>query len=242
MTKKIDVKNLIFCAIAFVVIPVLIAVGIVFFHDTNYAVIMVAIAVLCNLPFLLSFEKSKTTTREIVLIAVMVALTVVSRLIFAPIPSFKPVTAMVIITGVAYGAKAGYITGAMSALLSDIFFGQGPWTPFQMLVWGIIGFFAGVLFCDKKLRLWLVVLYSTVCGVVFSVLMDVWTVFAADGYFTFLRYGEVLLASLPFMAIYAVSNFVFSWLLTKPFVKKMLRVKSKFAVFCNKKNMNSQKD
>lgn len=231
MTKKINLKNLIFCAIAFVIIPVLIVVGILFLRNTSYAVIMVAFAVLCNLPFLLSFEKSKTTTREIVLIAVMVALTVVSRLIFAPIPSFKPVTAMVIITGIAFGAKAGYMTGAMSALLSDIFFGQGPWTPFQMLVWGIIGFFAGILFCNKKLHIWLVVIYSTICGVIFSLVMDIWTVFAIDGNFSFLRYSEVLLASLPIMAVYAVSNFVFTLVLTKPFLKKMLRIKDKFAVF-----------
>lgn len=233
MTNKIKAKNLIFYAIAFLVVPTLIAVGLIFMPSKNYALVMVALAVLCNIPFVLSFEKSKTATREIVLIAVMVALTVVSRLIFAPIPSFKPVTAMVIITGVAFGAKAGYITGAMSALLSDIFFGQGPWTPFQMFVWGLIGFFAGALFCGKKLRLWLIVLYSIFCGLFFSVVMDIWTVFAIDNSFSFLRYSEVLLASLPFMAIYAVSNFVFSLLLTKPFLKKMLRIKSKFAVFEN---------
>ena len=140
MVKKINIKNLIFYIIAFAIIPLIIAIGILFLPQKNYAVISFCIAILCNIPFLLNFEKSKTNTRELVLISVMVVLTVVSRLIFSPIPSFKPITAMVIITGVAFGAKAGYITGAMSALLSDIFFGQGPWTPFQMLIWGIIGF------------------------------------------------------------------------------------------------------
>lgn len=231
MAKRINIKNLIFYAIAFVLVPVLIAIGIVYLPNKNYALVMVSFAVLFNIPFLLNFEKSKTMTREIVLIAVMVTLTVVSRLIFAPLPSFKPVTAMVIITGIAFGAKAGYITGAMSALLSDVFFGQGPWTPFQMLVWGIIGFFAGVLFCGRKFRIVPIVIYSTICGMIFSVVMDIWTVFAIDGTFTFLRYGEVLLASLPFMAIYAVSNFVFTLILTKPFLKKMLRIKVKFGVF-----------
>lgn len=230
-TKKVKIKNLIFCIIAFVVVPAMIAVGIVFMPNKNYALVAVLIAILCNIPFLLNFEKTKNTTREVVLIAVMVALTVASRLIFAPISSFKPVTAMVIITGVAYGAKAGYITGAMSAILSDIFFGQGPWTPFQMLVWGIIGFFAGVLFCNKKLRLWAIILYSILCGILFSLIMDIWTVIAMDNTFSFLRYGEVLFASLPFMAIYAVSNLIFTTLLTKPFFKKMFRIKQKFGVF-----------
>lgn len=231
MTHKVNVKNLIFYLIAFVVIPVLIVIGIIFLPQKNYAVISIAIAILCNIPFLLNFEKKKTNTRELVLIAVMIALTVVSRLIFAPIPSFKPVTAMLIITGVAYGAKAGYITGAMSALISDLFFGGGPWTPFQMLVWGVIGFFAGLLFEGRKKRIWLIAIYSTFSGVLFSLVMDIWTVFAMDNAFTFLRYGEVLLTGLPFMAIYAVSNLIFTLLLTKPFLKKMLRVKQKFAVF-----------
>ena len=61
--------------------------------------------------------------------------------------------------------------------------------------------------------------------------MDIWTVLAMDNSFTFLRYGEVLLASIPFMAIYAVSNLIFILLLTKPFMKKLLRIKDKFGVF-----------
>lgn len=231
MTSRAKIKNWIFCFIAFVIIPVVIGVGIAFARGRNVIFVSIAVAVLCNIPFLFAFERSRTNTREVVLIAVMVALTVVSRLLFAPLPSFKPVTAMVIITGIAFGAKAGYVTGAMSALLSDIFFGQGPWTPFQMLVWGMIGFFAGVLFCDRKLRLWLVGTYSVVCGVLFSLVMDVWTVIAIDGSFTWLRYAEVLLPSLPFMAIYAASNLLFTALLTRPFLKKMLRIRTKFGVF-----------
>ncbi len=235
MKNRAKLKNLIFYIIAFLIIPTLIILGIVFLPAKNYAVLSIIIAVLCNIPFLLNFEKSKTNTREVVLIAVMVALTVVSRLIFAPLPSFKPVTAMVIITGIAFGGRAGYVTGAMSALLSDVFFGQGPWTPFQMFCWGVIGFFAGILFCDKKIKLWAVVLYSIFSGVLFSVVMDIWTVIAIDNTFNFVRYGEVLLASIPFIAIYIVSNVVFILILTKPFMKKLTRIKLKFDVFDNKK-------
>ncbi len=231
MVNKKNIKNLIFYIIAFAVIPILIAVGILFLPQKNYAIISLVIAILCNIPLLINFEKSKTNTRELVLIAVMVTLATISRLIFAPIPSFKPITAMVIITGVAFGAKAGYIIGAMSAVLSDVFFGAGPWTPFQMLVWGLIGFFAGLLFFNKKLKMWQLLIYSVISGIVFSLIMDIWTVFAVDNSFTFLRYSQVLLASLPFMAIYAVSNFVFVLILTKPFMKKLVRIKDKFGVF-----------
>ena len=231
MVNKKNIKNLIFYIIAFAVIPILIAVGILFLPQKNYAIISLVIAILCNIPLLINFEKSKTNTRELVLIAVMVTLATISRLIFAPIPSFKPITAMVIITGVAFGAKAGYITGALSAVLSDVFFVAGHRTPFQILVWGLIGFFAGLLFFNKKLKMWQLLIYSVISGIVFSLIMDIWTVFAVDNSFTFLRYSQVLLASLPFMAIYAVSNFVFVLILTKPFMKKLIRIKDKFGVF-----------
>jgi len=100
-----------------------------------------------------------------------------------------------------------------------------------MLVWGLIGFFAGLLFFNKKLKMWQLLIYSVISGIVFSLIMDIWTVFAVDNSFTFLRYSQVLLASLPFMAIYAVSNFVFVLILTKPFMKKLVRIKDKFGVF-----------
>lgn len=161
----------------------------------------------------------------------MTAITVVSRLIFAPIPYFKPVMALIVITGIAYGSQAGYITGVMSAVVSNIFFGQGPWTPFQMLLWGAIGFFAGVFFEGRKLRIWLVCLYSAISGAVFSVLIDILTVLAIDNAFSAERYAAVLLASLPVLITYVVSNAVFNLVLTKPFLKKMLRVKIKFGIF-----------
>ena len=62
--------------------------------------------------------------------------------------------------------------------------------------------------------------------------MDIWTVIAIENTFSLIRYSQVLLASLPFMAIYAVSNLIFTIVLTKPFMKKLTRIKDKFGVFC----------
>ena len=99
---------------------------------------------LCVFHFI-SFEKGKNDARRIVIIAVMTALSVAGRFVFAPIPFFKPVTAIVIITAIYLGSEAGFITGAFSAVVSNFYFGQGPWTPFQMLAWGLIGFLAACL-------------------------------------------------------------------------------------------------
>ena len=100
-----------------------------------------------SLPFFLVFEKKRPQAREMVPIAVMAALAVVGRAAFAvvPLPNFKPCSAIIIITALAFGPEAGFLTGALTAFVSNFIFGQGPWTPWQMFTWGLIGFLAGIL-------------------------------------------------------------------------------------------------
>ena len=99
------------------------------------------------LPFYLVFDRKKVKARELTPIALMAALCVVGRAAFAliPLPNFKPVSAIIIITALAFGPEAGYLTGALAAILSNFLFGQGPWTPWQMFCWGLLGFLAGLL-------------------------------------------------------------------------------------------------
>ena len=99
------------------------------------------------IPFFLVFDKKRPQAREMVPIAVMSAIGVVGRTLFAvvPLPNFKPVSAVVIITGVAFGPETGFLTGALTGFISNFVFGQGPWTPWQMFCWGMIGFIAGLL-------------------------------------------------------------------------------------------------
>lgn len=101
----------------------------------------------CALPFYLAFDRRKPRAREMLPMAVMAALGVVGRAVFAiiPLPNFKPVSAIVIITAVAFGPEAGFMTGALTGFVSNFIFGQGPWTPWQMFCWGMIGFAAGLM-------------------------------------------------------------------------------------------------
>lgn len=96
------------------------------------------------------FEKKKPRTREMVLVSVLTTLAVAGRVAFFMLPEFKPTASLVIITGVCFGKETGFLVGALSALVSNFFFGQGPWTPWQMLAFGMLGFCAGLLFCRKK--------------------------------------------------------------------------------------------
>jgi energy-coupling factor transport system substrate-specific component len=101
----------------------------------------------CSVPFLLVFDHKKPRPREMIPMAVMAAIGVVGRTVFQiiPLPNFKPVSAIVIITAVAFGPEAGFMTGALTGFVSNFIFGQGPWTPWQMFCWGMIGFIAGLL-------------------------------------------------------------------------------------------------
>ena len=98
------------------------------------------------LPFLLVFEGRRPKARELVTIAVLCAIGIAGRGLFFMLPQFKPVLALTIIAGVAFGGEVGFLVGAMTMLTSNMIFGQGPWTPWQMFAMGIIGFLAGVLF------------------------------------------------------------------------------------------------
>lgn len=99
------------------------------------------------IPFILVFDKRRPQARELVPIAVMAAIAVVGRTVFEiiPLPNFKPCSAIIIITAVAFGPEAGFLTGALTAFVSNFIFGQGPWTPWQMFTWGLVGFLAGIL-------------------------------------------------------------------------------------------------
>ena len=161
-------KKILSYLIFLVCIPLVIAFGMAVFGDRQYAFAAAAVAVLSCIPFFISFEKGKNDARRIVIIAVMTALSVAGRFVFAPIPFFKPVTAIVIITAIYLGSEAGFITGSFSAVVSNFYFGQGPWTPFQMLAWGLIGFLAGLL--AKKLveSKVLLIIYGALSGIAFS--------------------------------------------------------------------------
>ena len=230
--KKQIWKKIIGVCIFFIIIPLVIWFGVWLFNDRKYNVISMAIALLSCVPFFIRFEKGKSGAREVVVIAVMTAFSVIGRLIFSPIPGFKPVTAITIIAGIALGAESGFMVGSLTAIVSNIFFGQGPWTPFQMFVWGILGFLSGLIFYKKQTsNRFILAAIGLVGGIAYSMLMDIWTTVSMEGTFNILRYLFYISSSFPFMAIYAVSNVVFLFVLAKPFLEKLNRIKTKYGIF-----------
>lgn len=122
---------------------VLVACAIANFNQTALLALVVVLASIGV--FFASYEASRPRLRDIMPTVVLAALAAAGRILFAPIPDFKPVSAIAIIAGVAFGRKSGFMVGALAALASNFFFGQGPWTPWQMYAWGLVGYGAGLL-------------------------------------------------------------------------------------------------
>lgn len=119
------------------------------------------------------FEAGTDSTRELAVIATLAAAAAAGRVLFAAVPGVQPVTVIAIVAGAALGARAGVATGALAAFVSNLFLGQGIWTPQQMLGWGACGL-AGALLAPFLRNRWVLAAVAAVLGFAFSVSMDVW--------------------------------------------------------------------
>lgn len=213
-------------ALPFVLIPLVILLGMTVFDEKRYLFISFAVAALAVVLFISGYEKKLIGSRRAVTVSVMTALCIVGRFI----PLFKPITALTVITAMYLGGEAGFLVGALSALISNFYFGQGPWTPFQMLAWGLIGLVAGYLKEPLKNSRILLCIYGVISGVAFSLIMDVWSVVWYSGELNPTLYLSTIVTALPHTAMYAVSNFIFLWFLARPFGEKLERVKIKYGI------------
>lgn len=212
-------------ALPFFVIPAVVVAGAVAFGGTRYVWVTLAVSVLALLLFISGFEKKKTGSRRIVVTCVMAALAIVGRFI----PLFKPIAALTAICGIYLGGEAGFLCGALSALVSNFYYGHGPWTPFQMLAWGLIGVFAGLLSRPLKNSRAALCVFGVVTGLFFSLVMDVWTVMWA-GAFDFSQYLAAIKTAIPHTVMYVVSNVVYLLILRRPIGEKLDRLKIKYGV------------
>ncbi len=228
---RIAPRRILSLALLLIAVPVVVVGGALLFRGRHHAWISLCVAVLTCAAMLAAFERRETSARETVVLAVMTALSVVGRFVFAFLPGFKPVTAITVIAAIWLGPQAGFTVGALSALISNFYFGQGAWTPFQMLAWGVIGLLAGALSRTLKKSRIALCAFGALAGVLFSMLMDIWTVLWMDGRFVLTRYLAALSSALPVTAGYAVSNVIFLLLLAGPIGEKLERIKKKYGLF-----------
>lgn len=138
-------RTLISAAIIFLIIPLTIIISVAA-GQTGYMVVSTLILFYVMVPFFLVYERRKPKAREIVMIATLAAMSAFGSLISASILPIQMGTAMVIISGISFGPEAGFLVGALGRFVVNFFQGQGPWTPWQMVCWGLLGFLAGLAF------------------------------------------------------------------------------------------------
>ncbi len=228
-------KRTIMAAMAILLfIPFTIFIGIFYLEDRQYNLVALAVLLECMLPFVLVFEKRKPKTRELVTIAVLCAMGIAGRSLFFMLPQFKPVLALSIIAGVAFGGETGFLVGAVTMLASNMLFSQGPWTPWQMFAMGIIGFFAGVLFKKgwlRRTRVSLSVFGAFASVAIYGGIMNPAAAFMMSS--ETLKWETVLacyITGLPMDLIHAFGTVIFLMLGAEPMLEKMDRIKEKYGM------------
>ena len=206
------------------------------------ALLSLAVVVAALVAFFARYEASAPRLRDIMPVAVLAALAAAGRILFAAFPSFKPVTAIAVIAGVVFGRRSGFMVGALAALASNFFFGQGPWTPWQMYAWGLTGYGAGLLagaplprplgqpgehLCDRAP---VVIAYGFLASLAYGLIMNCWTFLGFVHMSVGMGFVAICASSLPFDAIHGAATVAFLVALYVPWRRKLLRVKRRWGL------------
>ena len=204
------------------------------FGNRKYYLSSLLLIVYAMLPFFVRFEHRKPQARELVTIAVMSAVAVASRAGFIMVPFFKPLTGIVMITGMALGPEAGFLTGAVSGFVSNFIFGQGPWTPWQMFAFGVAGFLTGVLakrgWLTAEKRLPAGLLGGICVLILIGPILDTCSLFTMSTEIMAASAAGIYLAGLPVNAVHALATFLTVFFLGKPIEEKLDRIKVKYGM------------
>ena len=231
--RKLTKRTLTSAFLILLLIPLTIYIGFFFLEARKYYFISLLIMIETFIPFLMVFEKRKPKARELVVISVLCALAVAGRTAFFALPQFKPVVALVIIAGVCFGGETGFLVGSVTGFVSNFFFGQGPWTPWQMFAFGIIGFIAGVLFKKgflrrTKISLCLFGFFATFF--IYGGIMNPASIIMWQTKITWEMLLSAYITGIPLDLIHAFSTVFFLWFVSEPMIEKLERIKIKYGL------------
>lgn len=192
----------------------------------HYSILMVLI-MLVSILATMAYYARHLRISEIVVISSLSAISVASRVLVF-IPFFKPCTAIIIISGSAFGPAVGGMVGVLTGLVSNVMFGQGTWTPFQMFCWGSIGAVAGLLRIRRK---WCAVLFGFFMTLFFyGGIMNFYSMLTGGTVFNIYRYIAFEINGIPCDLIHSSATVVFLWLGWEPFMKRLDRMKRKYGI------------
>ena len=231
--RKISKRTKIATLLILFLIPLTIFIGIYYLGDKKYYFISLLIILETMIPFGFAFENRKPKARELVIISALCAIGVAGRTVFFMLPQFKPVAAIVIISGVAFGGETGFLVGAITAFVSNFFFGQGPWTPWQMFSFGIIGFLAGIMFQKgilRKTKTDMCVFGFLVTFIIYGGIMNPASVIMWQSNININMVLSSYVMGMPFDFIHAVSTVFFLFFAAEPMLEKLERIKIKYGL------------
>ena len=231
--RKFSKRTLFAVFLILIMIPLTICAGVFFFDDRKYYFTSIMIIIETMLPFLMIFETRKPKARELIVISVLCAIAVAGRAVFFMLPQFKPVIAIVIISGVCFGSETGFLVGAVTGFVSNFFFGQGPWTPWQMFAFGIIGFIAGILFGkgfirNTKVSLSIFGFLSTF--IIYGGIMNPASIIMWQRKLTLEMIATSYVVGMPLDLIHALGTALFLWFISEPMTEKLERIKVKYGL------------
>ena len=179
------------------------------------------------------YERTHPDTRVLALVATLAALAALGRVAFAPLPNVKPTTDIVLIAGLVLGGAPGFMVGAVAALASNLFFGQGPWTPWQMAAWGLIGVAGALLARATRGREIGRVTLAVACGLAglaFGAIMNLhlWVTYSGDH--SLAKLAAYFATSLPFDIAHATGNVLFCLAFGPALVRALRRFRTRFDI------------
>lgn len=194
----------------------------------NYAVISTIILLSSFALIFFLYQTRNISVKEISLIATLSAIAGAARIPFAAFPNLQPTTFLVIISGYVFGPAFGFMVGAVAALVSNSFLGHGPWTPWQMMAWGLAGLTSGVLnkFMKKPSR-FILAIFAFFWGFLFDYIMNLWHWLFFVYPLSLKSFIAIYSTSFYFDLMHAVGNFGFIYILGKDFINVLIRFKDK---------------
>lgn len=231
--KKLSKRTVLAAFMTLFLVPLTILTGIYIFGDRKYNIISLLIIAEIMIPFIVGFEAKRPKARELVIISVLCALGIAGRVAFAAIPEVKPIMAVVIISGIAFGGETGFMVGAISAFVSNMYFGQGAWTPWQMFSFGLVGMISGILFDKEVLKKnrFIICIYGFMASLfIYGIIMNIGSVLMWQPKPSAKMLISSLVTGIPFDLVHSISTAIFLLIAGIPILEKLDRVKIKYGI------------
>jgi energy-coupling factor transport system substrate-specific component len=198
----------------------------------NWAVISLIFLGLTLGALFTEFDSFAMSAKQISLIAMLGTVSALSRIPFASLMNFQPCTFFIICSGYVFGPMTGFMVGALTAIISNIFLGQGPWTAYQIFTWGLIGILAGFLgklnILQKAYRNLMLLSYGALAGIVYAMIINIWFWALYLYPHTLTTYKGALYTASFWTLSHSLSNMVFFWLFGNKVIDLLERFKQRF--------------